>query len=376
MSAIARSTQTVRPLVQGARAYRRHLDQYGTGGRSSVNDITVAIFGATGFLGRYVTNSLGRTGTRCFIPNRGDEMDHRHIKTQFDLGQVYFPYYSSTDEHSIRAAIGDADVVVNMIGKYNETKHLVYTRREDGALSRVNCSYQQANVDIAERLARIAKEQGASRFIQVSALAADPGSESAWARTKAEGEVAVRTVFPEATIVRPAKMFGHEDRFLTWTAIMAAKLGRVPLVNNGDSLLQPVDVRDVSKVMMTLIDDPENVDYRGKTVEIAGHLEYSWSEVVDFVLDATQRVDSTRVHRLSNWEAELVGTILEQFPNPYWTKDEAIQMRSDVLVSPDTDALTIADFGIEPAKMEEATLALLRSYRRVSHFGVVKGYHL
>lgn len=35
----------------------------------------------------------GRTGTRCYVPNRGCEMDVRRTKVQFDLGQVVFPYY-------------------------------------------------------------------------------------------------------------------------------------------------------------------------------------------------------------------------------------------------------------------------------------------
>ena len=67
MATVARQQRVVQPLVQGARGYRKHLGQYGAGGRSSVNDKTVAVFGATGFLGRFVTNQLGeeRGGTWC-----------------------------------------------------------------------------------------------------------------------------------------------------------------------------------------------------------------------------------------------------------------------------------------------------------------------
>ncbi|CAN0485601.1 unnamed protein product, partial [Laminaria digitata] len=112
-----------------------------------------------------------------------------------------------------------------------ETKHVCFTRKEDGALNRVNSSFKNVNVDVAAMLARAAKAQGVKNFVHVSALAADLESPSRWAQTKAEGELAVKEAFPEATIVRPAKLFGNDDRLLTWIANMATRMGRVPMVS-------------------------------------------------------------------------------------------------------------------------------------------------
>jgi hypothetical protein len=106
--------------------------------------------------------------------------------------------YSPRDEESIVASIKNSDVVINLIGKHYETKHLVPTRRADGSLSRINYTYEDVNVTIPQTLARLSREAGVKSFIHMSALAADSASSSRWARTKAEGEVAVRKEFPEA----------------------------------------------------------------------------------------------------------------------------------------------------------------------------------
>ncbi len=58
-------------------------------------------------------------------------------KTLFDLGEKSFPCYSFKDDESVRKAIAGSDIVVNLVGKHYETKHIVPTKRSDGSLSRL-----------------------------------------------------------------------------------------------------------------------------------------------------------------------------------------------------------------------------------------------
>lgn len=91
------------------------------------------------------------------------------------------------------------------------------------------------HVDGARKIAKLAKENGVSKFIHVSAMNANPLSDSLFLKSKvgsrsvgsyslrlfaklrmalqAYGEQAVLAEFPDATIVRPATMYGAEDRF-------------------------------------------------------------------------------------------------------------------------------------------------------------------
>lgn len=82
---ILATQKMVRPASTGMAPF---MGRYGLGGRSSVSGITATVFGAYGFVGRYFINELGACGSRVYVPFRGCEMEVRHLKPMFDLGQV------------------------------------------------------------------------------------------------------------------------------------------------------------------------------------------------------------------------------------------------------------------------------------------------
>lgn len=123
-----------------------------------------------------------------------------------DLGQVlFFPYYLK-DEDSLDKAVKYSNVVINLVGCDWETK---------------NFKYDDVHVKGARAIARAAKKAGAERLIHFSALNAAEFPEplilpkgSGFLASKYRGEQAVLEEFPEATIFRPADIYGQEDRFL------------------------------------------------------------------------------------------------------------------------------------------------------------------
>ncbi len=54
-------------------------------------------------------------------------------------------------------------------------------------------------------------------------------------------------------IVRPATVFGPEDRFLTWVAEASERLPFVPLLNGGSALVQPVYSVDVGRALLAVV---------------------------------------------------------------------------------------------------------------------------
>jgi NADH dehydrogenase (ubiquinone) 1 alpha subcomplex subunit 9 len=77
-----------------------------------------------------------------------------------------------------------------------------------------NYDYSSVHVEGAKSIARVAAQNGISKFVHVSHLNASLDSKSKFYQTKAEGELAVREAFPESAIIRPSIMFGYEDRLL------------------------------------------------------------------------------------------------------------------------------------------------------------------
>lgn len=77
-----------------------------------------------------------------------------------------------------------------------------------------NFSFDDVHAKGAELIASVAAQNGVERFVHVSHLNAAHDSPSAFYRSKAAGEELVKEAFPAATIVRPAIMFGYEDKLL------------------------------------------------------------------------------------------------------------------------------------------------------------------
>jgi len=370
MAAVGRGVAT--------RSIHQALGEVGHGGRSSVSGLRVALFGATGFLGRYVANELGQVGSTVSLANRGCEMETRHLRPMFDLGNLALYFYSARDDDSIREVIADSDVVINMIGKHYETKHLAPVDK-NGKLnllrgSNINYPFEEVNMAIPAKLAKISKEMGVEKFVHVSALAADILSPSEQYRTKFLGEQAVRAEFPEAIIVKPATLFGHEDRFLNWQGEIGMRpFPGVPMLEDGRGLVQPVYVGDVAKAIVKMLEDGGSGAFQGATLELAGPAEFTRKEIMEFVTDIT--ISGKPPIPLPEKILSLLATAASILPEPYLTPDEVKRWGVDEVLDPNTDAITLQQLGIDPMPIEKVAFQYLHRFRKGGHFVYTEGYH-
>jgi NADH dehydrogenase len=144
-----------------------------------------------------------------------------------------------------------------------------------------DATYQAVHVEGAARLARAAAEAGLQRLVHISGIGADARSTSAYIRARGEGEDAVRSGFPGATILRPSVMFGPDDAFLTTLIGLVQRLPIVPLFGDGSTRLQPVHVEDVAAavaIVLTTSDSP------APTHELGGPEVFSYRSLLELVM--------------------------------------------------------------------------------------------
>ncbi len=306
------------------------------------------VFGGAGFIGRHVVQRLAAEGWRVRVAGRDPEAA-AFLQPRGDVGQVVSVYADIGKEFSVTAAVEGADLVINLVG-------ILYERGKR--------TFQAIHVDGAARVAAAAKAAGTGALVHVSALGADPASASAYLRSKAAGETAVRTAFAGAVVLRPSVVFGPDDDFFNrfarmaaWTPAMpvyvtdgfscprkAAAKGVCPLFGSGGTKFQPVYVGDVADAIVAAAAPAQ----AGRTYSLGGPNVYSLKQILEMILSATGR--RRLLLPLPLAVAKIQAAFLQYLPKPPLTPDQVRMLATDSVVMPGTPGL--AELGIAPTAAE------------------------
>ncbi len=212
-----------------------------------LEDKLIVLIGGGGFLGAHVAQELLRRGARLRIVERHPEQAYR-LRALANLGKIQFGRCNVKDKRSVATAVQGADAVVYLVGTFGGDQLAL-------------------QADGAGAAAEGAAATGASAFVYVSAIGADPESDSGYTATKGLGEELVRAAFPKATIVRPSVLFGEDDNFVNLFAGLIASLPLMPVFGS-EAKLQPLFVDDAAEAIANALTEPGK--HGGKTYELAG----------------------------------------------------------------------------------------------------------
>ena len=311
------------------------------------------IFGGTGFVGEQVVRELAHAGYRIKVATRVPERAY-FLRPCGSVGQVVPFFCDYSDDASIENAVSGADVVVNGIG-------ILYQKKRGG--------FKRAHVAVPEAIAKACKKQGVSRFVHISALGCDKGK-SVYAKTKRDGEQAVKKAFPDVTILRPSVIFGPGDNFFNMFAELSRFLPCLPLIGGGKTLFQPVYVGDVADAVMAALSLPDKGKDGpcGQVYELGGPEILSFKELYQRMFTYTNRPRA--LVSLPYGLAKIQATFMSLLPKPLLTPDQVESLKTDNIV--DKKAKGLRDLGVEPTGMSMILPGYLGVYCPGGRFGEKK----
>ncbi len=309
----------------------------------------VTIAGGSGFLGRYVVKRLAQEGYVIRVLTRDPEAA-KHLKTSGHVGQIVLEGADFTRPETLKGKLENSWAVINLVG----------TLYEKGRQN-----FNNLHAQGAERLAQMAREAGAQRYVHVSALGIEQATTSKYARTKLLGEKATMAAFPQATIFRPSVLFGPEDQFFNKFATMACYLPFIPLMG-AETRFQPVYVADVAEAVARSLANPM---MEARTYELGGPFIQNLRQIVEFVLQTTAR--SAMIIRVPLGIALLLSGFMELAPKPPLTRDQVRLLQHDNVIA--ATARTFRDIGIVPSSFELIAPSYLERFRLPSAASMLTG---
>ena len=295
----------------------------------------VTVFGGGGFVGRYLCEELFRREVRVRVACRDPRSAH-FIQPLGRVGQWGAVRADVGNARSVADAVIGSNVVINLAGV-------------------LKGAFEATHVDGARNVAEAARDCGAQALVHVSAIGADPGSQSAYGRTKGEGELAVRAAFPAATIIRPSLVFGPEDDLTN----RLAALSRLPLlpVVAAQRRFQPVYVKDVAKAIADAALDPRT--HGGNSYELGGPQVMTMEDIYSTCArSAGREPDLVELPNFASAFLSWFGFL----PGAPLTRDQWKMLQTDNVPAKRSKGLEA--FGIEPTALGSVAPEWLGRFRQ------------
>ena len=229
----------------------------------------VLVVGGTGFVGQNLCRELDERDHDVTALSRSPEAADLPDGVERVAGDV-------TDYGSIEAAFEGKDAVVFLPA-------LSPLFKPDGGNER----HEQIHLGGTENCVRAAEEHGVGRYLQMSALGADPNGATHYLRAKGKAENVVKQSDLDWIIFRPSVIFGDGGEFVYFTKrlkqIFAPAVPVYPLPGGGRKAhFQLIWIDDLVPMLADALEDDDHV---GQTYEVGGPETLSLREATDLVYE-------------------------------------------------------------------------------------------
>ena len=272
----------------------------------------VLVTGGTGFVGTHLVNALLRRGHAVGILARDPESTRNRYNRPVQAAQG-----DVLDPASLSAACKGREAVVHLVGIIHEKGRQTFDRMHREAV---------------ENVLAAARGAGVRRFLHMSAMGSAEEAPSAYGRTKAAGEIAVRASGLDWTIFRPSIIFGPGDGFVSLLAtIVRLNPVFIPVIGPGTTQFMPVSVYDIARVFADALEKPETA---GKTFEVGGPEIFALNDIYREIAAAVGKPGKPLFH-FPIWYGRLLAAGFEWaarrgiLPDPPLTRDQLLSLTRD-----------------------------------------------
>jgi len=287
----------------------------------------VLVAGGSGFIGSHLSRELLDRGHEVTVLSRSPEDSPEGADAV--VGDV-------TAYDSIEGPVADHDAVVNLVA-------LSPLFKPSGG----NEAHDRVHRGGTENLMKAAEAADVERFVQMSALGADPQGATHYIRAKGAAEQLVRESDLDSVVFRPSVVFGDGGEFVPFTKKLAPPF-LTPLPGGGKTRFQPIHVADLVPMLADGVEDDEHV---GEVYELGGPEKLTLARIAKLVHRADGR--SATVLPVPMPLAGVGLTVAGAIPGFPMGKDQYKSLRFDN---------TTADNDVETFGVVESELTTIGSY--------------
>lgn len=241
----------------------------------------ILLAGATGYLGRFITQELiERNFETRIVVRKKKKVNLTHPNLEVTEAQVTRP-------ETLKGICKDYDVMISTVG---------ITRQKDG-LTYMDVDYQ-ANANLIDE----AKKAGVRKFIYISVLNGDKIRHTKGGEAKEKLVDYLKSSGLDYCIIRPNGFFSDMGDFLKM-----AKGGRVYLFGDGKPKLNPIHGADLAKVVV------DSINQNKQEINVGGPDMLSQNKIAELALIAYRK--PIKIIHLPDWIRRFILWVVRTFTN-------------------------------------------------------------
>ena len=303
----------------------------------------IALFGATGFVGTYILDSLVEHGHEptVLVRENSEGKLSQPGKCRIVTGDIQ-------NDQAINETILGAECVIYNIGIIRQ-------------FPKQGITFEELHVQGAKRTIDAAKNQDIKRFILMSANGVRPKGTD-YQRTKYKAEMYLKKTKLNWTIFRPSLVFGAPRGKIEFCTQLRDDMINLPVpaplfhsglfpFHAGQFKMSPIHVKNIAEIFTKSIDDPSTF---GQCYHLGGPKDFSWRDLITIIADTSGR---------KKWKMPapvfVIKTLAYFFDGFSWfpvTRDQlSMLMEGNTCDSEEA----FQKFGIEPIPFAQKNLAYL-----------------